>query len=398
MKILHVVSFFKPSWEAGGPPRAVYEISKKLIERGHDVTVYTTDGFKSRLKIEKNKPVNVDGIRTYYFRNLSNYLAKKFILPTPYYLPVIVRKELKNFDIVHIHAYRGFLGVVMHHYAKKYNIPYILQPRGSLPIMTKSKQKKVFDILFGHSIVKDATKIVASSKLEGNQYRNVFPDLNSSKIVYIPNGIDLKIYQNLPSKGRFRKKYSIDKDKKIILFLSRIHQRKGADVLVKAFNKLKNELDGIKLVIAGPDDGYLKNLQLMVKKLNIMNDVIFPGPLYEKSKLEAYIDADVFVLPSKDYYESFGNVALEACACSTPTIVTNVCGVSEWLNSIEVVDPRPNALYQELLRILGKSEGERIEMGKKSRMEVERFSWEEIVKKLEEIYHEVSEKREESFL
>src|SRR4030042_2636002 len=101
MKILQVTNFFKPSWESGGPARVVYEISRKLIEKGHEVTVYTTDGFKWRLDVEKNKPINVDGIRTYYFRNLSNFLAKKVFL-TPYYLPFVARREIKNFDIIHI--------------------------------------------------------------------------------------------------------------------------------------------------------------------------------------------------------------------------------------------------------------------------------------------------------
>ena len=72
MRILYVSSFFKPSWESGGITRASYEIAKKLVERGHEVTVYTTDGFKSRLPVETNKPVYVDGIRVYYFKNLSS--------------------------------------------------------------------------------------------------------------------------------------------------------------------------------------------------------------------------------------------------------------------------------------------------------------------------------------
>ena len=68
MRILQVTNFFKPSWEAGGPARVAYDISKKLVDNGHKVTVYTTDGYKSRLDVEKNVPLNIDGIKTYYFR------------------------------------------------------------------------------------------------------------------------------------------------------------------------------------------------------------------------------------------------------------------------------------------------------------------------------------------
>jgi len=389
MKILQVTNFFKPSWEAGGPPRTVYEISKKLVEKGHGVTVYTTDGFKMRLDVEKNKPVDVDGIKTYYFRNLSSYLARKMVLPIPYYLPVVAKKEIKDFDIVHIHEYRTIAAIVVHHYAKKYKIPYILQPRGSIPRIRKGIQKKIFDILFGYSIIENASKIIATSRIESGLYESAFPNLGKEKIIHIPNGIDVETYQNLPKRGEFRKKYSIAEDEKAILFLSRIHERKGADILVQAFSKLKKGSKGVKLIIAGPDEGFLDKLKLMVNEMNIEKDVIFSGPLYEKDKLEAYVDADVFVLPSKDPYESFGNVALEASACGTPTIVTNMCGVSEWLKSIEVVDPNPHALYIKLLEILNKPESERIEMGKKAREEAENLSLDMIAENLERIYQEI---------
>lgn len=387
MKILQVTNFFKPSWESGGPARVAYEISKKLIERGHEVTVYTTDGFKWRIDVEKNKPADVDGIKTYYFRNLSSYLTRKMNLPIPYYLPIVARRTLRDFDMIHIHEYRTVLAIVVHHYAKKYGIPYILQPRGSIPRASKSKQKKLFDALFGRAIIKDASKIIASSKLESDQYWDVFPDLEGEKIVHIPNGIDLETYQNLPKKGEFRKKYSIAEDEKVILFLGRIHKIKGIDILIEAFSKLKEELQGVKLVIAGPDDGYLDRLKLMVDKLSIEDDVIFPGPLYEKEKSEAYVDADVFVVPSK--YESFGNVVLEAMAHNTPVVVTNSCGVSEWLSSAEIINPTVDSLYVKLSEILKKSKSENLKSKRRMKKDVEKFSWETIVDRIESIYYEI---------
>ena len=387
MKILQVTNFFKPSWESGGPARVAYEISKKLVERGHEVTVYTTDGFKWRIDVEKNKPVDVDGIKTYYFRNLSSYLTRKMNLPIPYYLPIVARRTLRDFDMIHIHEYRTVLAIVVHHYAKKYGIPYILQPRGSIPRTSKSKQKKLFDALFGRAIIEDASKIIASSKLESDQYWDVFPDLEGEKIVHIPNGIDLETYQNLPKKGEFRKKYSIAEDEKVILFLGRIHKIKGIDILIEAFSKLKEELQGVKLVIAGPDDGYLDRLKLMVDKLSIEDDVIFPGPLYEKEKSEAYVDADVFVLPSK--YESFGNVVLEAMAHNTPVIVTNSCGISEWLSSAEIINPTVDSLYVKLSEILKKSKSENLKSKRRMKKDVEKFSWETIVDRIESIYYEI---------
>ena len=146
MKILQVASFFKPSWEAGGTVRVCYEISKKLVERGHKVTVYTTDGFKYRLKVRKNRPVHIDGITVYYFRNISSFLAAKNIC-LPYFLPHIAKKELNKFDIIHMHTFRGPIATPVFYYAKRYNVPYIIQPHGSLKITTKKELKK-FKFLF----------------------------------------------------------------------------------------------------------------------------------------------------------------------------------------------------------------------------------------------------------
>jgi len=382
MKILHVTPFLTPA--RGGSAIIPYKLSRELSKRGHDVTLITTD-----FELDEKYAHSLSDVEIVKFKcviNLSLFL----------YSPDIKKwctENLKNFDIVHLHDFRSYQNIIIHHYAKKHGIPYVLQPRGAIPRISKGKQKKLFDILFGWSIIKDATKIIASSRLESNQYWDVFPDLKSEKIVHTPNGIELEVYQNLPKKGEFRKKYSIAEDEKVILFLSRIHKRKGADILIEAFCELKNELEKVKLVIAGPDDGYLNRLKLRVKELNIEADVIFPGPLYGADKLEAYVDADVFVLPSINRYESFGNVALEACACGTPTIVTNVCGVSEWLDSLELIDPDVNSLYGKILEMLEISESERVKMGKKAQQEVRNLSWENVVENIEKIYQAIVEGR-----
>ncbi|MDO9044009.1 MAG: glycosyltransferase [Methanobacteriaceae archaeon] len=391
MKILHVTPFFKPSWEAGGPPRSVYETARRQVTGGHEVTVFTTDGFKKRLNVEKNVPVDVEGIETYYFRNLSMFLAGGLNFPVPYYMPLVVRKKLKEFDIIHIHEHRTFLAAIIHRYAKKYDIPYIIQPRGSAPTMIKSRQKEIFDKLLGKSIIYDACKIIASSHSEASQYRDVFMNLDLDSVVQIPNGIDLKIYQKLPFPGTFREKMGIKEDEKIILYLSRLHERKGIGLLLKSFKSLIDKIDKIgllKLVIAGPDDHYLDKINHMVQELGIENSVIIPGPLYENDKLESYVDADVFVLPSRDRYESFGNVVVEAMACNTPVVVTKYCGISEWVspNEGQVIDYQEDQLEKALMDIL-QNDLKRDSMAQKAReVALNTFDWETVVKDTQEVY------------
>ena len=382
MKILQVTNFFKPSWESGGPARVAYEISKKLVERGHEVTVYTTDGFKWRIDVEKNKPADVDGIKTYYFRNLSSYLTRKMNLPIPYYLPIVARRTLRDFDMIHIHEYRTVLAIVVHHYAKKYGIPYVLQPHGSLPRIGKEGLKKLYDWVWGYNILKDASKVIALTKTEAEQCKMMGVD--EDKIEIIPNGIDLSEYENPPGRGEFRKKYLLNE--KIILYLGRVHKIKGLDLFARAFAELSKEIDNVKLVIAGPDDGYLTSLKKLVADLEISDKVLFTGPLYGEEKLRAYVDADVYVLPS--VYETFPVAVLEACACGVPVIVTDRCGIADFIdgNVGYVVEYDKNQLRDAITKVLSDEGLRRRFRGVGKRLVREKFSWDKVVLDIENIY------------
>lgn len=386
MKILQVTNFFKPSWESGGPARVAYEISKKLIERGHEVTVYTTDGFKSRLNVKTNKSIEIDGMKTYYFRNLSSYLSREMVLPIPYYLPMVVRREIMDFDVIHIHEYRTVLAIVIRYYAKKYGIPYVLQAHGSLPIIIKRQRlKKIFDILFGYRILRDASKVIAVSEAEVKQYKQM--SINDDKIVVVPDGIDVEAFRDLPTHEKFREKYDIKEDH-MILFLGRIHKRKGIDFLIKSFSELTREMSDVVLVIIGPDDRYKVEVEKSIKTLNLGNRVKLIGYVDEKDKLSAYVDADVLVYPA--IFEIFGLVPFEAIMCGTPVIVTDDCGCGEFVEKGDggylvkygdVNDLKENMKYV----IENPEEGkETVKRGKKYINE--NLTYDKVVRKIEMVY------------
>jgi len=384
MKILQVTNFFKPSWESGGPARVAYEISKKLVERGHEVTVYTTDGFKSRLNVKKNEPVDVDGIKTYYFRNLSRYLAREMVLPIPYYLPIVARKEIRDFDVIHIHEHRAVLAVIVRHYAKKYGIPYILQAHGSvLPIFQKQGLKKIFDILFGYGILKDASKIIALTKTEAKQYKKMGVDRD--KIEIVPNGIDFSEYENLPKRGEFRRKYGIKDNEEVILYIGRLHRTKGIDLLVEAFLDILKEIDSIRLALVGPDDGYESALKELIQELKMDNKVLFTGFVSNDEKMAAFVDADVFVTPS---FSGFPVTFLEACACGTPIITTNNGDELDWIHDKVgyVVEYDKDQLRDGIFKILSDEELRRRFGEEGKRLVREEFGWDNVIRQIEDVY------------
>jgi len=377
MKILQVINFLSPL-HGGGSIEVAYQLSRTLAQRGNDVVVYTSD-----FKLDQDYIDSLSGVKIYPFHSWSN-LAKFHLTPG------VIRTsktELRNFDIIHVHNYHTFPNIVVHHYAKKYNIPYVLQAHGSLTTFYQKRiLKKIFNTTWGNRILKDTSKVIAVSQTETEQYKSM--GVSENKIEIVPNGIDLSEFDNLPQRGGFGKKHNLGSDQKIILYLGRIHKVKGLDLLAKAFAQLSNEVKDVKLVIAGPDDGYLPSLRKLIADLEISDKVLLTGPLYGKDKLEAYVDADVFVNPRAD--EIFGLVFLEASACGTAVICSEGCGIADVIDGqIGLVVPYDKEqLKQALLQILGDDKMRR-EFGEKGKSLVrERFNWQKIAGQVEKIYCE----------
>ena len=331
MKILHVAHFFYPCLSAGGVVNASYQIASKQAD-GNDVKVYTSDSCKERLKFPNGRyDVDVGGIKVDYFKNLSNRFKLATMLDSPLSAPFRIRKDIKNHEVIHIHEHRQTLAIFVRHFAGKNNIPYVVQAHGSvLPFFQKESLKNLFDKVFGFRILHNASCVFALTEVEKEQYLKMGVDEN--KIEIVPLGINLEEYENLPQKGSFRSRFNIAEDDKLILFVGRIHEIKGLDLLVDAFNDLidHNGEVSIKLAIVGPDDGYLSKLEEKINEYSLKENVIITGPLYKEEKQEALVDCDLFVMPSK--YESFTTSGLEAMACGKPLVLTKNNHIHDWVD------------------------------------------------------------------
>lgn len=377
MKILHVIPFFTPVM--GGSVISTYNLSKHLAKRGHDVTIFTTD-----FELDEDYIRSLEGIRVVPFHCTAN-IGMMLFSPE---MKRQFKEEIKNFDIIHMNNFRSYQNIVACHYAKKYCVPYFLQPRGDIPRTdVKRRVKKLFDLVYGYKILNGASKIIFSSNFELKETERDFT-IRKDKVEFIPNGTDL-LEHDLLEKGNFRRKYSIKDKEKIILFLGRIHEIKGVDLLAKSFSNLHEILEDTTLVFVGPDDGYLSSLKDLVKQLGITDKVTFTNSLFGVEKLQAYVDSDVVVLPSR--YESFGNTALEACACGTPVIVSCNCGVKEWISSDvgRVVNFDEDQLADAIFEILS-NEKLRERLGANgSKLVKDKFSWDKIATKTEELYETI---------
>ena len=386
LSILHVSRIYPAYF--GGVSRVVYDIARKQSER-HIVSVLSTSLFVS---LQRKLPTFPKGVQIYrvpvFPRFLEERLYIKIQLPNPVVLKKIGEYAIRKADIVHIHEYRTLLNPEVCRICERCNTPYIVQAHGTLPHISPFKRFKLtYDIAFGSKILRNASAVIALNRWEMLQYKKF--KIPEEKIAIIPNGIDLTEYKNLPPKGTFRKIFNIPKDKKMILYLGRIHWIKGVDILVKACYLMKKHgYHNFVLVIAGPDDGYLHTIQQMVNQLGLRRSVIFTGPLYGKMKQAAYRDADVYVLPSR--YETFPMTILEAYACGVPIIASDIGGLKE-----TVVNGRTGYLFSpyNVMDLANKildliiNERLREQLSKEAMRSVRvKFSVEKVVHMLEKLY------------
>ena len=380
MKILQVILYFTPT--RGGDVNVCYNLSKHLAKRGHEVTIITTD---FEFGEEYAKTLEKEGVKVIPFHCIIN--VDLFLISPS--MNKWLKENIRIFDIIHLHDFRSHQNCIVHHYAKKNKIPYVLQPHGSLPrIIEKQKLKKLYDWIFGYRILRDASKVIAVSKAEVEQYKQA--GINEDKIVTVLNGINTEVFKDLPTHEKFREKYDI-KENHMILFLGRIHKRKGIDFLIKSFSELTKEMSDVILVIIGPDDGYKIEVEKLIKTLNLGNRIKFIGYVDEKDKLSAYVDAEVLVYPA--IFEIFGLVPFEAMMCNTPVIVTDDCGCGELVREANcgylVKYGEIEGLKEQMKRVIENPE-EGKEMVKRGKKYIEgNLSWDKVVKKVEQLYEEL---------
>ncbi len=380
-----MIPAFYPALAYGGTVNVAYNISKELAKRGHEVTVYTSDTLDKDSRQKENFAV-INDIKVYYFKNISNRLAwARFVLNTG--VISALRKNINDFDIIHLHGLRNFQNIFCYYYAKKHNIPYIVQAHGDLPYANqKVLIKKAIDSIIGYRLLRDAYKVIALNKTEADQYKKM--GVSEKKIEIVPNGIDLSEYESLPERGQFRNKYRINNNEKIILYLGRIHKTKGIDLLIKAYSKLVKNMEVLRLVIVGPDDGCLFELKKRIDELGIEEKVIFTGPLFNHDKLSAYLDADVLVYPG--IHEIFGLVPFEAIICGKPVIVADNDGCGEIVKEADcgylVRYGDVEGLKNQILYVLNNIEEAKKKVLQGQRYIYKNFAWGEIIKKVEYAY------------
>jgi glycosyltransferase involved in cell wall biosynthesis len=373
MNVLFVSSFYAPYYDRGGPAIVTQKLAEGMIRKGHRVTVLTVD----REPRSSTHAEWMNGVRVIYLKTWLQYRSSTV---NPGAIEYCLRSTRK-FDVVYIAGFYDSLGPIAAMVCRALRRPFVVEPMGSFrPLLRSLRKKQAFLTLFGGSLFHAPARVVASSEQERDELIDV--GVKANLILVRRNGIDLEEFSRLPEPGRFRDRHGIEPREPITMFLGRLTLKKHPEILLESF--ARTNAAG-RLVFVGPDDdGYTQRLQRLAETLGLGARVLLTGPLVGPARLEALVDADIFVLPSEN--ENFGIAVAEAMACNTPVIVTDRCGIAPFVQGGGiVVSFSADAIDEPLRRLLGDPELRR-NVGDVASHQADRLGWEEPLASTEELF------------
>lgn len=316
MHVLHVIRKLDPAW--GGPVEGVRNLTGRALARGYNVEIVCLDEASSPwLASWRPKIHPMGGERsTYGFsRKLDQWLSS----------------NLTRFDVVVVHGIWMYFSYAVWKATRKTPVPYFLFIHGALDPWFKTQypvkhlKKIAYWRMFEYKVLRDAQAVLFTTEEEKRLAENAFVPYHCKPAV-----IGYGITKPQHSEG-FDKQSTIRRltakhpelgNRSFLLFLARIHEKKGIDLLLKAYAACRSSLGETAVLIAGPGNSQvIAPLKKLASTLGIGEDIVWTGPLYGESKYDTMRAADAYVLPS--HQENFGISVVEALACGTPVLISN---------------------------------------------------------------------------
>ncbi|RZL36256.1 MAG: glycosyltransferase [Pedobacter sp.] len=343
MKIFHITASYKPAYIYGGPIQSVGKLCEELCEnkaqgvKRNDqeakiqdaIEVFTTTANgKEELNVETGKQQNVDGVPVTYFKRWTkdhSHFSPGLLI---HLRSAIICCAQDNKLVIHIHAWWNLVSVLSCLVAKWYKVPVVLSPRGMLTSYTQgnrnSLSKKILHIIIGKSLLK-YVHVHATSEQEKNDVLHI---VQPKSITIIPNLVDVPGAESTKLKVKRTDHVSTFK----LLFLSRIEEKKGLELL---FEALASVNFNFHLTIAGSgDENYIKSLKLKAESLKLGERINWIGQVGNEEKFSVMANHDLLVLPS--HSENFANVVIESLSVGTPVLVSQHVGLVDYVKANEL--------------------------------------------------------------
>jgi glycosyltransferase involved in cell wall biosynthesis len=331
-------------------------MARGLSQSGFDVHIATTnDDGAGKLPVPCGEPVLREGVTYWFFDRQTSFY--KFSMPLSRWLS----KHVSDYRIVHIHALFSHSSWAASYWAHRRGVPYVVRPLGVLNRWGMENRRPWLKDLSFRMI---ESRILANAALvhytsEQERAEAELLGVKSSSAI-IPNPVPAASGTAVP--GSFRDAHPELAGREIILFLSRFDRKKGLELLLPAYARVRQRFPDAALVLAGSGDaGLVNELKTQASALGIDGDIVWPGFLQNEAKLAAFADASVFVLPS--WSENFGVAVIEAMAAGCPVVVTDQVAVHTDIaaaNAGYVVPCEIEALAEAIMRMLEDQPGRAI--------------------------------------
>jgi glycosyltransferase involved in cell wall biosynthesis len=382
MRVLHLVSSVSPI--CGGPTQAVLGACRSLRAWGVDAVIATTNAH-----MHEPSPlgdcVEWEGVPVHFFAHQSPPMYA-----LSYGLTRWLDQNVRRFDVVHAHSVFSYCTTAGSFYARKYGVPYIVAPEGTLdsfPLRKSAFRKRIYLALIERHLLQGAAAL---------DFKTAFEETSVDKLglsvprVVIPIGVSEPEAVSVDSVTAFRKRHLLD-GRFTLLSLSRLDPIKGIDLVIEALAKLRFP-NYFRLLVAGSGDkAYEKTLRDLVNARGLRSVVEFVGLLRGHDKQMALASADAFVLSS--YHENFGLAVAEAMQAGLPVIVSDKVGLSSLVyksGSGLVTKCSPDHIASGLLR-MAEEEPLRRKMGENGkRLAKQQFDWNTIAKQMVAVYDDVT--------
>ncbi|MFW6120329.1 MAG: glycosyltransferase family 4 protein [Petrotogales bacterium] len=386
MNILMVSPYFYP--EGGGAENYIYNIAKRMVKKGNHITVLCN----SQEKEEKEE--KIDDIKV--VRQKPDFKVSTVPIKLNLFLKMNELLKSSDIDLVNINFQLPYYPDVATFVSKLHNKPCVLTYHNDLYkngfLMNSATQ--IYNYSINHSVLEIVNLIITPSPY--CYTKSKFLEPFRSKVVWIPPGVDINRYR-VGKSFKIHETYKLPEPTKIVLFvgvISKAHEHKGVDQLIKSFKKVLEDKDisNTYLVLVGRGD-MVPEYKKMCKDLGILNKVIFTGFVDDNTLIDFYRSSDVVVLPSTTVQEGFGMVLIEGNACGKPVVGTRVGGIQHVIEDGEtglLVPPKDyDALANAIIKLL-KDEVMAKKMGKKGGELVEKkYNWENLAEETERVFRKV---------
>lgn len=275
--------------------------------------------------------------------------------------------------------------------ARRSGVPYLIAAHGMAEpwaLRQKALKKRIYTAVIEGKNLRRASCLHALSRPEIGHLRALAP---RTPIALVPNGVRLDPFDSLPPRSDLEAEHPELLGKFVLLFLSRLHVKKGLDLLAEAMGALMPEHRDLHLIVAGNDDGAKAPFAERMEALGLASRLTFLGHVSGERARRVWGAADAFVLPS--YSEGFSMAILEALASRRPAVITTACHFGELANADGgiVVEPTVDTVTRGLRELLDRSPAERAALAQRGRELVEReYTWDRQAERLEAVYRWVA--------